>query len=124
VTPHPRIRKFRIVSVPEVLWPRLQRLADQAALALEAVPCGPSQRERYELVQHPRRSVPTGAPLSRRQMQVLDCMSEGLSDPEIATDLGLGVDTVKSHARAIYQTLGASGRTNAVLLACRAGLLS
>jgi DNA-binding NarL/FixJ family response regulator len=124
VTTHPRIRKFRIVSVPEVLWPRFQRLVDQAALVLEAVPCGPSQRERYELVRHPRRSVPTGAPLSRRQMQVLDCMSEGMSDPEIAATMGLGVDTVKSHAQAIFRNLGASGRTNAVLLACRAGLLS
>jgi DNA-binding NarL/FixJ family response regulator len=56
-------------------------------------------------------------------MQVLDGISEGWSDPEIAKHIEIGVDTVKTHARAIFRKLGANGRTNAVLIACRAGLL-
>lgn len=120
----PTTHKVRIVTVHEDLWPRVLRLVDQSALVLEAVPSGPSQRERYELVQHPRRSLPTGAVLSRREMQVLDGIAEGLSDPEIAGRIDVGVDTVKTHARAIYRKLGANGRANAVLLACREGLLS
>lgn len=120
----PLVDTARIVTVSIELWPRLERLADRAALVLEAIPSGPSQRERYELVQNPLRSLPTGAKLTRREMQVLDAISEGLSDTEIARRIGLGVDTVKTHARSIFRKLGSHGRTNAVLLACRAGLLS
>lgn len=120
----PVVDTARIVTVSRELWPRFQLLAEHAALVLQAVPSGPSQRERYELVQAPLRRPPIGAQLARREMQVLDGISEGLSDPEIAERIGISPDTVRSHVKSILRKLEANGRTNAVMVACRAGLLS
>lgn len=120
----PIVDTARIVTVSDELWPRVELLAEQATLVLKPIPAGPSQRKRYELVRDPRRTLPTGSQLTRREMQVLDGISEGLPDSEIAGRIGLGVDTVKTHARMIFRKLGANGRANAVLLACRIGLLS
>jgi LuxR family maltose regulon positive regulatory protein len=47
-----------------------------------------------------------------------------LSLDEIAADLTVSVNTVKSHARSIYAKLGVSGRRLAVLAAHEHGLLT
>ena len=43
---------------------------------------------------------------------------------EIADDLDVSVNTIKSHVRAIYDKLGASSRRTAVLAAHERGLLN
>ena len=47
-----------------------------------------------------------------------------LSLDEIATDLTVSVNTVKSHVRSIYTKLGVSSRRTAVLSAHENGLLT
>lgn len=61
--------------------------------------------------------------LSTRQIQILRLRAEGLSGPQIARTVGLAVSTVDWHERVITTRLGARNITNAVLLACRAGIL-
>jgi DNA-binding CsgD family transcriptional regulator len=61
--------------------------------------------------------------LSRRQHEVLDCMRDGLTNPEIAARLGVTQRTVKSHCREIFDRLGVPNRTAAVAAATRLGLL-
>jgi LuxR family maltose regulon positive regulatory protein len=60
--------------------------------------------------------------LSERELTVLGLLPSMLSLDEIATDLTVSVNTVKSHVRSIYTKLGVSSRRTAVLSAHEHGL--
>jgi LuxR family transcriptional regulator, maltose regulon positive regulatory protein len=62
--------------------------------------------------------------LSERELTVLGLLPSMLSLDEIATDLTVSVNTVKSHVRSIYTKLGVSSRRTAVLSAHETGLLT
>lgn len=66
---------------------------------------------------------PTPTELSGREMDVLMGMTEGLSNSEIAAELVLAEDTVKTHARRLFRKLGAGDRADAVARGFRQGLL-
>jgi DNA-binding NarL/FixJ family response regulator len=59
------------------------------------------------------------APLSPRQMQVLQCLSRGLPTKLIARELELSEHTIKEYIALIFQALGARNRTEAVIKASR-----
>ena len=61
--------------------------------------------------------------LSAREVQVLALAADGLSNPEIARELGLSALTVKSHLARMTRRLGARDRAHLVLLALRAGVI-
>ncbi len=63
-------------------------------------------------------------PLSKRELEVLQLIAEGLTNQEIATRLYLSLHTVKVHARNIYARLGVSNRTGAVAKGKALGILS
>jgi DNA-binding NarL/FixJ family response regulator len=62
-------------------------------------------------------------PLTARELEVLQRLSEGLSNKEIGSKLGISESTAKFHVNAIVGKLGANGRTDAVMRAARLGLL-
>lgn len=62
--------------------------------------------------------------LSRREQEVLALAASGLTDRQLATSLFLSVKTVKNHLHHIYGKLGARGRTEAVVIATRQGLIT
>lgn len=66
---------------------------------------------------------PRTSELSAREMDVLLGMTEGLSNAEIAAELVLAEDTVKTHARRLFRKLGAGDRADAVARGFRQGLL-
>jgi two-component system, NarL family, nitrate/nitrite response regulator NarL len=77
-----------------------------------------------ELVGELRRHVAGDQPrLTPREFEVLRMVSEGLTTPEIARQLVLGVATVKSHLQTLYDKLGVSDRASAVAVAMRQGIL-
>ena len=55
-----------------------------------------------------------GDPLTVRERTVLRYLASTLSNTEIAQELYLSVNTVKTHQRTIYRKLGAAGRRDAV----------
>ena len=57
------------------------------------------------------------AQLTTQQLRVLDLLSQGLLNKQIAHELGVAEATVKSHVSAIMRKLGVNNRTQAVLLA-------
>lgn len=61
--------------------------------------------------------------LTPREKEVLGYLLQGLSNKEIANDLGLQLVTVKLHVRGICQKLGADNRTQAALKAKELRLL-
>jgi LuxR family transcriptional regulator, maltose regulon positive regulatory protein len=62
-------------------------------------------------------------PLSRRELEVLHLMAQGLSNQEICERLFLALDTVKGHNRKIFDKLQVQRRTEAVARARELGLL-
>jgi NarL family two-component system response regulator LiaR len=62
--------------------------------------------------------------LSERELEVLKLAAKGMSNKEIAAELALGVRTVQSHLSHIFDKLGVSSRTEAVLRALKEGWLS
>jgi LuxR family maltose regulon positive regulatory protein len=63
-------------------------------------------------------------PLSERELEILTCLAEGLSNREIGQRLSISLPTVKTHTRNIYSKLGVNNRTRAVAQARTWGLLS
>ena len=61
--------------------------------------------------------------LTRRELQVVELLADGLPNKAIAARLGISDETVKFHLAAIFGKLGASNRTEAVRLALRRGLV-
>lgn len=75
---------------------------------------------------HPVRSVKleSRGKLSPREMEVLKLTAMGLSNKEIASQLGLNLRTVKGHFTDIFTKLGVNSRTEAVMTGLRNGFLS
>lgn len=61
--------------------------------------------------------------LTARELQVLDLVADGLSNKRIAVRLEISEHTSKFHVNSILAKLGASSRTEAVVIAARRGLL-
>ena len=59
--------------------------------------------------------------MTRRQLEVLDLLAQGLSNQEIGTRLGLNLSTVKTHVTGVLKALGVGSRTQAVLLVKESG---
>jgi ATP/maltotriose-dependent transcriptional regulator MalT len=90
-----------------------------AALQTElAVPAGES------LSRPNLNNQPLAEPLTDREIEVLQLLAGGRSNPEIAEALVVTVGTVKSHTSHIFRKLDVSNRTQAVLRARELGLLT
>jgi LuxR family maltose regulon positive regulatory protein len=79
--------------------------------------------EKYRAASRRSGRVPAGRGLSRRELDVLKGLSQGLTREEIAGASSISVNTVKSTIRIIYNKLGALNRVDAVRKAEAGGLL-
>ena len=70
-----------------------------------------------------RRAAAFGQELSEREVVVLGLLATGLSQREIAAQLYVSPNTVKTHVRATYRKLGAGTRAQALHRARDLGLL-
>lgn len=61
--------------------------------------------------------------LTKRELEVLELIAAGLSTREIAERVFVSENTVKTHAKRLFEKLGAKRRTQAVQLAKEAGLI-
>lgn len=68
-------------------------------------------------------SQPVIEPLTERELEVLEELSRGLTNPEIAERLMVSLNTVKTHTRNISGKLGVRNRTEAAVRAQELGLL-
>jgi DNA-binding NarL/FixJ family response regulator len=75
----------------------------------------------------PHHREPAGAPLTdltRRELQVLQRLAEGLRPAEIATDLVISPKTVSSHMQSVLAKLGVHTQAQAVARAYENGLIT
>lgn len=63
-------------------------------------------------------------PLTERELQVLRLIAEGMSNLEIAAELVLSPETIKTHIKHIMEKLAVNDRTLAAVHALRLGLVS
>jgi DNA-binding NarL/FixJ family response regulator len=75
------------------------------------------------LLEHMSRERAQPEPLTPREREVLELISQGLSNSEIAERLFVTERTVKFHVSSILAKLGADNRTEAVAVATRQGLI-
>lgn len=71
----------------------------------------------------PSPQTSSSANLSSRELEVLKLIVEGYSNPEIAAQLYLSTNTVKTHVKGIMNKLAVSDRVQAAVIALRSGLL-
>ena len=88
-------------------------------------------RRRFEAIAAGRQNHAKVIPLrasepepTRREIEVLNLISDGLVNREIGKRLFLSEETVKSHVRALLTKLQARSRAHAVAVAFRRGLIT
>jgi DNA-binding NarL/FixJ family response regulator len=62
--------------------------------------------------------------LTEKEIAVLRLVAEGEPNKQIAWQLGISIETVKSHLKAVFEKLQVDDRTHAVTVALRRGYLS
>lgn len=98
---------------------------EQLSAALEAIARGlvvihPNEMRAQPITDDFVQSV---EPLTAREREVLQMLSQGVGNKEVATRLKISEHTVKFHIASIFGKLGASTRTEAVSIAMRRGLI-
>jgi DNA-binding NarL/FixJ family response regulator len=100
--------------------------ADELRRAIKAAAAGQVQlapEAARRLMREVRSPDQPGVPLSERETEVLRLLAAGLANKEIARDLNIGEQTVKTHVSSILGKLGLQSRTQAALYAQKAGLV-
>ena len=109
------VNALRIVLDGGIYFPP-QLMAGPEAAASQA---GTGQAELDKAGQHTNNHG-----LTRRQMEALQHLAEGLSNKEIALKMNLAEGTIKVHVAAAYQVLQVSSRLDAVRKAQQLGLIT
>jgi DNA-binding NarL/FixJ family response regulator len=111
---------FLLKDAPEErLRTAIRVVADGGSLFAPSV----TRRLIAEFAGRPRRDVPSLADLTERELDVLRLMARGLSNNEIAGDLVVSENTVKTHVARVLRKLAARDRVQAVVAAYESGLV-
>ena len=117
------------VRVAELIEAIVQRRIASAHDAGELLPYAGlllvhrQRRARRAIEPFAARRPNAAAALSERERLIVDLMGQGLSNKQIAVELCIAPETVKSHAKHLYTKLSVRNRTEAVTLATRLGLI-
>ncbi len=78
-------------------------------------------KEFRELSIYGQESQPIFAPLSPREVEILDNIAQGMTNKQVAFQLSISEQTVKNHMSSILRKLSVNDRTQAVVYAMRQG---
>ena len=74
-----------------------------------------------ELAIYGQEAAPIFAPLSPREVEILDNIAQGMTNKQVAYALSISEQTVKNHMSSILRKLSVNDRTQAVVYAMRQG---
>jgi DNA-binding NarL/FixJ family response regulator len=107
------------------------RRAAQPADLLRAIQAAHTEGRYLDPLLAPTLATPTARaqpqprqPLSRRELEVLELIADGLENQAIADRLYVSVETVRTHVKSILRKLSSRDRTHAVAIAFRSGVLT
>jgi DNA-binding NarL/FixJ family response regulator len=78
-------------------------------------------KEFRELAVYGKDAAPIFAPLSPREVEILDNIAQGMTNKQVAYALSISEQTVKNHMSSILRKLSVNDRTQAVVYAMRQG---
>ena len=78
-------------------------------------------KEFRELAVYGQEAQPIFAPLSPREVEILDNIAQGMTNKQVAFTLSISEQTVKNHMSSILRKLSVNDRTQAVVYAMRQG---
>ena len=78
-------------------------------------------KEFRELASYGQEATPIFAPLSPREVEILDNIAQGMTNKQVAYALSISEQTVKNHMSSILRKLAVNDRTQAVVYAMRQG---
>ena len=112
--------------VPDDLVTIIQRVSDGEFLINDKVFARPAVASRVlkefrELAVYGQEAAPIFAPLSPREVQILDNIAQGMTNKQAAYALSISEQTVKNHMSSILRKLSVNDRTQAVVYAMRQG---
>lgn len=107
------------VTVSASDWPSFEAHLAHGGFVLLTTPSAPSQAPHHRVTGREF----TGSTLTERELQVLEGIAAGRTNPQIAAALFLSTDTVKTHARHLFKKLGVSDRAEAVSIGYQQGIL-
>ena len=118
--PHARIRRAIELGAAACLTKTAG--GEELATALRLVTNGGNYVQ-AELIAPLLNGAPHESPsLSTQQLTILQLVSRGLKNKQIASEFGMSMTTVKSHLRLIYSLLAVSSRAEAAAAAVRLGI--
>lgn len=91
--------------------------SNELRIAVERAISRPAPAQRFSRDSH--RAI--GIPLSPREMEILDCVTQGFTNREIADALFVTEQTVKNHLTSVFRKLEVEDRVQALLVAVRKG---
>jgi DNA-binding NarL/FixJ family response regulator len=111
---------------PEELMRIIREVASGAYLINDTVMGKPHVAARVlnqfrELASSNEEGAQLFAPLTSREIEILDCIARGMSNKEIASQLSISGQTVKNHITSILSKLQVNDRTMAVIFAIQKG---
>lgn len=108
---------LRLLAEQRPTWTYARHLADVCGPGTPAQPAGRSRGVR------PRQGEGVIDPLSDRELEVLRLLGTELDGPDIARQLVVSVNTLRTHTKNIYAKLGVNSRRAAVRRAAELRLL-
>jgi len=111
---------------PDDLVTIIRRVADGEFLINDKVFSKPAVATRVlkefrELAVYGQEAAPIFAPLSPREVEILDNIAQGMTNKQVAYALTISEQTVKNHMSSILRKLSVNDRTQAVVYAMRQG---
>ena len=111
---------------PEDLVAIIRRVAAGEYLINDKVFAKPAVASRVlkefrELAIYGQEAAPIFAPLSPREVEILDNIAQGMTNKQVAYALSISEQTVKNHMSSILRKLSVNDRTQAVVYAMRQG---
>ena len=111
---------------PDDLVTIIRRVSDGEYLINDKVFAKPAVASRVlkefrELAVYGSDAAPIFAPLSPREVEILDNIAQGMTNKQVAYALSISEQTVKNHMSSILRKLSVNDRTQAVVYAMRQG---